>query len=200
MKRTRALKIGLVSVGIVVVAGGLAVAPWLVSSDGRERAAESTLPTATLAATVDVSLKIEPELLALVELEEERPGRGREEAAWDVWLDEQGRVRVLIELDREVIVVQASETKGEAVGQQLAAQLITLYGAQIIHEMEILNMISAYVPLGQIKALAQEEAVTHIWLSRISEGSPGPVTPGPLAVRERLQQDDPNVYLRADLL
>jgi hypothetical protein len=199
MKRIVAfLKNGLVLIAIVVVVAGVSVVLTLLRGEGGDGAAES--PLATPAATVDVSDKIEPELLELVELEEERPGQGRGQAAWDVLFDEQGRVRVLIQIDRELIVVQPSETKGEPLGRQEAAQLIMAYGAEIVHEMEIVNMIAAYIPLGQIKALAQEQAVTHIWLSRISEGSPSPVTPDPLVLREGLLQEDPNVHIRADLL
>jgi hypothetical protein len=45
--------------------------------------------------------------------------------------------------------------------------LIIAYGAEIIRENELSNHITAYVPLDRIRALAREEAVTHIWLDRI---------------------------------
>jgi hypothetical protein len=53
---------------------------------------------------------------------------------------------VLIQIDRELIVVQPSETKGGPVGWQEAVQMIMAHGAQIIHEMEIFLLIDDHVP------------------------------------------------------
>jgi subtilisin family serine protease len=167
MERRRGLYIGLGLVALVVVTGGLVYVATLPRDGGGDGAAESPLATATLAATVDVSDKIEPELLELVELEEQRPGQGQEQAAWNIPFDEQGRVSVIIGLDPDVIVVHPRKNLSTPVGQQEASQLILAYGAEIVDEISLGNLITAYVPLDQIKALAQEEAVTDVWLDRI---------------------------------
>jgi subtilisin family serine protease len=199
MERRRGLKIGPVLIAIVVVAGGLVVAATLLRGEEQEGAAESPLPTVTAAATVDVSEKIEPELVELVELEEQRPGQAREEAAWDILFDQQGRVGVFIGLDPDVIVVHR-RLPGNPAGQQEASQLILAYGGEIYGELHYSNLIVAYVPLDQIKALAQEEAVTDVSLGRKIMAPEDPVAPDRPVSPEGLLQDDPNAHIRADLL
>jgi subtilisin family serine protease len=201
MKRILAfLKNGLVLIAIVVVAAGVSVVLTLLGGEGGDGAAESPLATATAAATVDVSDKIEPELLELLELEEQQPGQGREQAAWNIPFDEEGRVSVIIGLDPNVIVVHPRKNLSTPVGQQEASQLILAYGADIADEISLGNLITAYVPLDQIRALAQEEAVTDIWLDRYIEDIEEPVAPTRTPSPEGLLQDDPNAHIRADLL
>jgi subtilisin family serine protease len=201
MKRIVAfLRNGLVLIAIVVVVAGVSVVLTLLRGEGGDGAAES--PLATPAATVDVLEKIEPELLELVELEEQQPGQAQEEASWGFPFDEQGRVSVIIGLDPDVIVVRR-RLPGTPVGQQEASQLILAYGAEIYDEIYYGNLITAHVPLDQIRALAQEEAVTDIWLDKIIEMPEDPVVPTLPPSPEGLLQDDPvdpNTHIRADLL
>jgi hypothetical protein len=189
-------KNGLVWIALVVAAAGLSVILALPRGKGGGGAAESPLPTATAAATMDVSEKIEPELLALVELEEQDPEKVQEQAAWGFPFDQQGRVSVIIGLDPGAMVVRR-RLPGTPVGQQEASQLILAYGAEIYDELYYGNLITAYVPLDQIKALAQEEAVTDIWLGKIIEMPEDPVVPTRTPSAESLLQDDPNTSIHA---
>ena len=150
-------------------------------------AAEDTpTPAATPTLTAEQLAKIDPELLAAIELEEAEPGKGLQAAAEKYLMDSDGRVRLRVHFDPGKIQVVHDPTEptgsyfynppgggpsvivtltpmpGMPISEQPAGQLILSHNGQILATLESFNEVHCLMFLENVRGLAREDAVTTI--------------------------------------
>jgi len=143
----------------------------LVSACGAEGGSRSSSLGSPLSApatlTADELVKIDPELLAVIEWEEAHPGKGQEAAPDDLIFDSAGWIHCIVRLDRDKIVVTPTTSLDLPVGEQPAGRLFIRHGGRVLSELEWGNSVGGFIPLDRIKGLAQERAVIKIIPNRI---------------------------------
>ncbi len=119
-------------------------------------------PTPTLIPLSEAErAKIDPELLAVIEWEEQHPGEGREMAPDDYIFDEFDQVRCIIILSDEKIDITLNSKNREA-NLDAVRKIMPGYGGTVVYELEYSNEISIMILLKDIKGLTKEEMVLKV--------------------------------------
>ncbi len=107
--------------------------------------------------------KIDSDLLAVIEWEEEHPGEGREVAPDDFIFDSNGWIECGVRLDPNIVVITSTATTDLPVDEQPAGQLIVRYGGRPNSAIKVSNTVYFFISLDKIRDLAREEAVIEIF-------------------------------------
>lgn len=129
---------------------------------GNRSLASTPDPTPTLIPLNEAErAKIDPELLAVIEWEEQHPGEGREMAPEDYIFNSRDQVRCIIVLSSEKIDITLNSENRE-VNLEAVRETMTKYGGTVVYEREDVNKISIMILLKDIKNLAKENLVVEI--------------------------------------
>lgn len=119
-------------------------------------------PTPTLIPLTETErAKIDPELLIVIEWEEQHPGEGRDMAPDDFIFNSRDQLRCIITLDSEKIDVTHNSKDLEA-SLETVKEIVTRYGGTVVYELEYTNQVSITILLRDIKNLAKEDLVIGI--------------------------------------
>ncbi|MBN2004317.1 MAG: hypothetical protein JXA21_13260 [Anaerolineae bacterium] len=142
---------------------GCLLAVALCGGCANERGLPSTPdPTPTLIPLTEAErAKIDPELLAVIEWEEQHPGEGREVAPEDFLFDGYDQIMCIIVLSDEKVDVTHNSRDREA-SLEAVRKMVAEYGGTMDYESEYWNEISIMILLKNIKSLTKEEMVVEI--------------------------------------
>ncbi len=133
---------------------------------GNRSLASTPDPTPTLIPLSEAErAKIDPELLAVIEWEEQHPGEGREMAPEDYIFNSRDQVRCIIVLSSEKIDATINSKDREA-NLETVRKIMAQYGGTVVYESEYWNEIAIMILLKDIKNLTKEVLITEIQPSR----------------------------------
>lgn len=119
-------------------------------------------PTPTLIPLTETErAKIDPELLTVIEWEEQHPGEGRDMAPDDFIFNSRDQVMCIVELNNDKVEITLGSESRES-DLEIIREVMTEYGGAVIYESEYSNTISIQILLGDVKNLTKEELVVGI--------------------------------------